>query len=180
MNYGVLIAIGTNIPGPWGGNVETAEKAIAALQSRGLQVVSRSRLFQTAPLGSGRQSPYVNGVICVATYLPPMALLGLLKKIERQAGRRGGRPWGPRTLDLDILDYKGIIRNWDARHQTPKSTRKGGLILPHALLHTRPFVLVPLLEACPRWRHPVLLKSVPDLMRGVKQSDPGQILNPVK
>jgi 2-amino-4-hydroxy-6-hydroxymethyldihydropteridine diphosphokinase len=78
-------------------------------------------------------------------------MLRLLKRIERRAGRRLGRRWGPRPLDIDILDYRGTRIGWPPRRREP-----GRLILPHPEMHRRVFVLVPLLEIAPHWRHPIL------------------------
>jgi 2-amino-4-hydroxy-6-hydroxymethyldihydropteridine diphosphokinase len=81
----------------------------------------------------------------------PASLLRLLKRIERQAGRRPTPPLQPRPLDVDILDFGGRRLNWPSRRR-----ERGRLVLPHPLLHKRAFVLVPLLQVAPRWSHPVL------------------------
>ena len=109
----VLVALGANCPGPWGTPRETLERALAALEQEGIAVTARSPFYETAAIGQTRQHPYLNAVARVATTKPPAALLRVLKQIERRAGRRGGgRPWGSRTLDLDIVDYKGLVQNW--------------------------------------------------------------------
>ncbi len=77
-----------------------------------IDVAAVSPLYVTAAVGSARQPPYVNAVALLDTSLSPDALLRVLKAIERRSGRRGGRPWGPRTLDIDILDYGGQVRLW--------------------------------------------------------------------
>lgn len=122
-----------------------------ALSGAGLEVVRASRVYPTAPLGPGRQAPYLNAVLVVEARQAPGALLRLMKRIERQAGRRLGRPLGPRELDLDLLDYSGRRLNWPSRRR-----ERGRLALPHPEMHRRAFVLVPLLEVAPHWRHPVL------------------------
>jgi 2-amino-4-hydroxy-6-hydroxymethyldihydropteridine diphosphokinase len=80
----------------------------------------------------------------------PAWILRLLKRLERRAGRRLGRTWGPRPLDIDILDYGGRRLGWPCRK------RRGGLVIPHPEAHRRAFVLAPLAEIEPQWRHPVL------------------------
>jgi 2-amino-4-hydroxy-6-hydroxymethyldihydropteridine diphosphokinase len=79
-------------------------------------------------------------------------LLRCLKRLERSAGRRRGRRNGPRPLDLDILDFGGLILNWRSTNIAHRPT----IALPHPELHRRLFVLVPLAEVAPFWRHPVL------------------------
>jgi len=91
--------------------------------------------------------------------MPADALLQVLKRIEAQAGRLSANKhfpaahrWGPRPLDLDIVSYKDVIRNWSMG--LPISGAK--LILPHPRAHERAFVLRPLMDIAPRWHHPVL------------------------
>jgi 2-amino-4-hydroxy-6-hydroxymethyldihydropteridine diphosphokinase len=83
--------------------------------------------------------------------LAPAALLRLVKRLEYKAGRRFARRWSPRPLDIDVLDYGGRQIGWPVRGR-----ERGRLILPHPEMHQRAFVLVPLLEVAPHWRHPVL------------------------
>jgi 2-amino-4-hydroxy-6-hydroxymethyldihydropteridine diphosphokinase len=89
-------------------------------------------------------------VLLVQAHMAPAALLRLIKRIERQAGRRLGARWGPRSLDVDILDFGGRRLGWP-----PRGRPRGRLILPHPEMHRRAFVLVPLLEVDPHWRHPL-------------------------
>ncbi len=103
-------------------------------------------------------------------------MLRLLKQIEAKAGRRGGKPWGPRTLDLDLLDYKGLVLNWARKR--PAQPRPGArpLSLPHPQLASRAFVLKPLLDVAPDWRHPVTKASAAELWQGVSKRGQGRVL----
>jgi 2-amino-4-hydroxy-6-hydroxymethyldihydropteridine diphosphokinase len=148
----ILLALGANASGPWGAPRATLLRAIEALRQDGVRVLRASRAFSTGPVGPGLQERYLNAVLLVATPLPPAELLRLLKRIERRAGRRSSsRTWGPRPLDIDILQYGGKRIGWPPRRRVP-----GGLVLPHPEMHRRAFVLVPLLDVVPHWRHPVL------------------------
>jgi 2-amino-4-hydroxy-6-hydroxymethyldihydropteridine diphosphokinase len=113
--------------------------------------VRASKIYATAPLGAGRQARYLNAVLVLQGGLAPTAVLRLAKQIERQAGRRFGRHWGPRRLDIDVLDHGARRLGWP-----PRRRERGRIILPHPEMHRRAFVLVPLLEIAPHWRHPVL------------------------
>ena len=104
----------------------------------------RSKIYATAPLGPGRQAPYLNAVLLLEADVAPAALLRLLKGLERRAGRRFGPRWGPRCLDIDVLDYGGRRVGWP-----PRRRERGRLVLPHPEMHRRAFVLVPLLEIAP-------------------------------
>lgn len=138
----ILIGIGSNLSGPWGNSGETVARALRELGRDRLKLVKASRLLMSRPYGNVRQPAFVNAVAEIATHLPPEALLARLHSIERAAGRRRTKRWGPRTLDLDLLDYHGLVR-------------LGRLVLPHPGIGDRLFVLVPLAEIAPRWVHPV-------------------------
>ena len=111
-------------------------------------------------MGQGLQARYLNAVLLAEAPLPPAALLRAIKVIERQAGRRLGRHWGPRPLDIDILDFRGRRMGWAAH----PSRLRGRLILPHPEMHRRAFVLAPLLDVAPNWRHPVLERTARALL----------------
>ncbi len=128
-------------------------------------------------MGRPRQPDYLNGVALLKTALPPPALLRRLKMLERQAGRRGTpAPWGPRTLDLDILDYRGFSTGW--RNAKPDHDRPGAkpLVLPHPHMHQRPFVLKPLADLAPFWRHPILHRTSAEYWRQADKSGRGATL----
>jgi 2-amino-4-hydroxy-6-hydroxymethyldihydropteridine diphosphokinase len=141
-----------------------------------IAVVAVSPFYQTAAVGNARQSPYVNAAAMLDTSLSPDALLRVLKEIERRSGRRGGRPWGPRSLDIDIVDYRGLIRHWRSGHAAFDRAGPRPLVLPHPLAHQRPFVLKPLLDIAPNWRHPALNVGVRELWQKVSRHGPGRVL----
>jgi 2-amino-4-hydroxy-6-hydroxymethyldihydropteridine diphosphokinase len=171
-----LVGLGANCPGPWGTPADTITRALAEIAEAGPRVVAISPFYETAAVGRAGQPPYVNAAIVIDTPLSGEALLRLLKRIERRAGRRGGSPWGARTLDIDILDHKGLVRHW--RGRVPRFARPGPrpLILPHPWVAERPFVLRPLLDIAPEWRHPVLKTSAAALWHGVARGREGQVM----
>jgi 2-amino-4-hydroxy-6-hydroxymethyldihydropteridine diphosphokinase len=172
----ILVALGANFPGPWGTPTETITRALRELETVGTRIERVSNFYETAAVGPARQPSYVNAVALLDTSLPAPALLRVLKTIERRAGRRGGRPWGPRTLDLDIIDYKGVVSHWDARQGDFAGAGARPLVLPHPLAHTRPFVLAPLLDVAPGWRHPVLKRSARELWREIAGGVEGRVI----
>ena len=147
----ILIALGSNLPSRAGGPAETIEAALATLEPNGIRPEKVSTLYKTRAWPDPSDPPFVNAAARVTTGLPPAALLKTLQEIERSFGRVRGVPNAPRTLDLDILDYDGRIEG-------------GPPILPHPRLDTRAFVLVPLAEIAPEWRHPVSGQSVGELL----------------
>jgi 2-amino-4-hydroxy-6-hydroxymethyldihydropteridine diphosphokinase len=172
----VLVALGANCPGPWGTAQETIAQALGEIERINGHVIAISPLYETAAVGSARQSPYVNAVALLDTSLPPEALLRALKAIERRSGRRGGRPWGPRTLDIDIVDYAGLVRHWRGARCVFGRAGARPLVLPHPLAHERPFVLKPLMDVAPNWRHPALKRSARELWSRVALKHQGRVL----
>ena len=165
-----LISVGANVSGAWGAPVETLSRSLDILEQNRVFIVARSRIYRTHPhFGAGLMPDFYNAVVLARTKLPIGRLLRLFKTIERRAGRRTQARWSARALDLDLLDYGGRVLNWPALNRTG-----GPLILPHPLMHERGFVLVPLEEVAPQWRHPVLgltagalLRRRTDLRRGI-------------
>jgi 2-amino-4-hydroxy-6-hydroxymethyldihydropteridine diphosphokinase len=148
----ILVALGSNVSGPWGKPRDTVLRALRELDSDGTQLITASSLLETTPFGKLNQPSFVNAVARIATAMPPEALMLHLHDIERRAGRRRRMRWGPRTLDLDLLDYHGLVR-------------QGRLKLPHPGIAERDFVLTPLMEIAPGWRHPVTRRTA-RTMRG--------------
>jgi len=152
----ILIAVGANLPSPeFGSPRATCEAALDALTRRGLRIVSRSRWFETAPIPASDQPWYVNGVVAVETDLPPEALLALLHDVERRFGRERRELNAARILDLDIVAYGAVVR------ADPPP------ILPHPRMQDRAFVLLPLADIAPDWRHPADGRSLADLIRAL-------------
>ena len=160
----ILVALGANVDGPWGTPVETVNRALRELDRGDLRLVAASRLIETTPFGRSNQPNFVNAVARIETHLPPQALMLKLHAIEHAAGRRRAVRWGPRTLDLDLLDYHGLVRD---RAKTP-----GALHLPHPGIAERLFVLVPLTEIAPDWRHPSLHMRARQLLRRLRRAHP--------
>ena len=161
----ILVALGSNREGPWGPPVSTIRRAMGMLNSGGLKLKRVSRPIVSAPFGVTRQAPFVNAVAEIATTLPPAVLLRKLHHIECLAGRRRTLRWGPRTLDLDLLDYHGLIRRPPQRP-----------VLPHPGIAERIFVLAPLLEIAPLWRHPVTRRTAAVMLRQLDLEGEGAVL----
>jgi 2-amino-4-hydroxy-6-hydroxymethyldihydropteridine diphosphokinase len=170
----VILGLGANRPGRWGGPEATLTRAGLELARLGLAPLCRSRLYVTAPVGVPGQPDFVNAVVVIQARLSPAALLRTLKHLERQAGRRYGRPWGPRPLDIDIIDYAGRRLGWP-----PARGRRGRLILPHPHAHRRAFVLKPLSDIAPHWRHPVIGASARALLAQLKGPRRAQTVKPL-
>jgi 2-amino-4-hydroxy-6-hydroxymethyldihydropteridine diphosphokinase len=128
---------------------QTLEWVIGALAEQRVYVVAQSRLYVSRAVGLGGAPDFLNAVAAIDTSLSPAMLLRLFKALERRAGRRFCRASGPRPLDLDIIDYRGWVLGRPHRRRI-----RGSLILPHPEAANRRFVLEPLAEVAPHWRHP--------------------------
>jgi 2-amino-4-hydroxy-6-hydroxymethyldihydropteridine diphosphokinase len=154
----ILVALGSNVSGPWGTPRETIIRALQELNRFPLHLRGASGLLATKPFGVKNQPDFINAVARIETALTPQALLQKLHMIERAAARRRGRRWGPRTLDLDLLDFHGLKR--EGSPNTLKLLR-----LPHPGIAERSFVLVPIAEVAPDWKHPETHRTALEMLR---------------
>jgi 2-amino-4-hydroxy-6-hydroxymethyldihydropteridine diphosphokinase len=150
----VFVGIGGNL---WsrahGAPPQVLDAAFAVLLAGGIGVRRRSRWYRSAAWPPSDQPDYANGVLELAAVLPPRRLLAALHDVERQFGRLRGARNAARVLDLDLLAYGDLV-----------SVDDGGLQLPHPRLHERAFVLQPLAELAPGWRHPVSGASIAEMI----------------
>jgi len=173
----IIIGLGSNLSGAWGTPEQTLSRAVLELEKPpGSAILALSGLYETAGVGAGQPGVFVNGVVSLECHCSPDALLRRLKMIERKAGPRSSRRWGPRTLDLDILEYRGRILGWPGPGRGNRAPIRGQLVLPHPLLHKRPFVLAPLAEVVPDWRHPILRRTARQLWRRKRDERSGRVL----
>jgi 2-amino-4-hydroxy-6-hydroxymethyldihydropteridine diphosphokinase len=157
----IYIALGANLPDQFS---RTPAQVVAAAMDiidhlPGVAVQARSGLWETAPVPLSDQPWYVNAVVAVDTARPPGDLLAMLHGIEAAVGRVRAERWGPRVLDLDLIDYRGMICDPGA---------DASLILPHPRMGGRAFVLYPLRELAPDWRHPVSGQPIDALIAGLE------------
>jgi 2-amino-4-hydroxy-6-hydroxymethyldihydropteridine diphosphokinase len=139
----VVIALGSNLEGEAGSSLDLVEAAADRLAALGLRPVRRSSWWRSAAWPDPTQPDYINGVVIVETTRPPRAVLELLQRIEADFGRQRIARNDPRTLDLDMIAHGRAILHEHA------------LSVPHPRAAERLFVMGPLAEIAPNWRHPV-------------------------
>ena len=155
----ILIGLGANLPSAgYGAPRATLEAVLRRCAESGLKIAHSSPWYRSAPVPISDQPWYVNGVAVVETNLTPFSLLSVLHDIERTFGRVRRVRNEPRELDLDLLAYEDVV---------VESAGDEELVLPHPRLHDRAFVLYPLRDVAPLWRHPVSNRSVDELIAGL-------------
>ena len=150
----ILIGLGANLPSEYGTPAETLEVAKKALNDHGVSIVKASPTYLSAPVPVSDAPWYANAVVVVETELTSRVLLTSLNSIEAEFGRIRTYRNAPRILDLDIVAFNEEVIGNEGSH----------LCLPHPRMHDRAFVLKPLMDIVPTWRHPVLKLSVSELV----------------
>ena len=145
---GVYIGLGANLPSEIGSPRQTLEEIVRRLVRPGIEVVRVSPWYESEPVPPSDQPWFVNGAAELRTGLRPTALLAVLHGLEQGLGRTRRSRWEARTLDLDLLDYCGLV------------VRSGPPVLPHPRVEERSFVLLPLRDIAPGWRHPETGKAI--------------------
>ncbi|WP_378946423.1 2-amino-4-hydroxy-6-hydroxymethyldihydropteridine diphosphokinase [Paracoccus sp. R86501] len=184
LSFGI-VALGANLPGPSQDLWNSLRSALTILhEHRDISISSVSRFWRTPAYPAGSGPDFANAVAVVTSPLPPTALLAELHKIEADFGRdRSTGRWSARVLDLDLIALDGLIvpdaamlRDWiDLPPDQQRRRAPDQLILPHPRLQDRGFVLGPLAEIAPAWRHPLTGHDVarmladlpPDAMDGM-------------
>ena len=142
LDQAVIVALGCNDKGAWRDCREALEAALARFRAEGIDVMLRSSWWRSDAWPDPTDPSFLNGVVIVRTAHDPHALMSALGRIEEAFGRRPGARNAPRTLDLDLIAYGRLKGDLD------------GLILPHPRAAERKFVMGPLAEIAPGWKHP--------------------------
>lgn len=146
----MVVALGCSLPGSYASREALLEAALDALASEGLAAAARSSWWTSAAWPDPAAPAYLNGVVLVETALSPSEVLTVLHRVETRFGRTRIEPNAPRTLDLDLIAHG-------------RTVLEGAVVVPHPRAHERLFVMGPLAEIAPDWRHPVSGRTAADL-----------------
>jgi 2-amino-4-hydroxy-6-hydroxymethyldihydropteridine diphosphokinase len=158
----VYFSLGSNV----GDRAAQIARAVQAMAAAGIRPLRQSSLYVTEPVGGIEQRPFLNCALAAETERMPRQLLQTIRQLERALGRKRLVRLGPRAIDIDILFYgTSIVR-------TPE------LEIPHPRIGERLFVLVPLNEIAPALRHPVLERSIAELLAATRDRSSVRRWNP--
>lgn len=174
-----FVALGANRPGPWGEPTETLQKAIEKLSDFSADTPKVSNIFATPAFPEGSGPEFSNAILSFRTEDDATSLMQKIHEIETEAGRFRRKRWESRVLDLDLIalgqqvlpDRESFLR-WRAlplERQIEEAPDE--LILPHPRMQDRAFVLVPMAEIAPDWRHPVLGKTTAEMRDALPAAD---------
>ena len=180
-----MVAIGANLPFEGDPPEVTLRRAIGSLEQEGLSVLAVSRFYATPCFPAGAGPDYVNAAVLfeVADDVDPASILAVLHRVEARFGRQRAVRWGMRTLDLDLVALGDSVlpdaETQDAwRNLAPEAQARVApdrLILPHPRLQDRAFVLVPLADVAPDWRHPRDGRTVAEMLADLPGTDRAEV-----
>ena len=164
----IFLGLGSNLSSKFGDRFTNINLAISFLEEYGIKVIKKSNFYETPSYPNKENPKFINAVILVETTLPPVDLMSVLLFIEEKLGRKRDKKNDPRTCDIDIIDYNSQILNLKLNNSE--------LTLPHNDLNKRNFILFPLQEISPNWKHPKTKEFISDLLQKLSEEDKNSIL----
>jgi 2-amino-4-hydroxy-6-hydroxymethyldihydropteridine diphosphokinase len=168
----IFLGLGSNLPSKYGDRFTNINLAISSLEGYGIKVIKKSSFYETPSYPNKENPKFINAVILVETILPPIDLMSVLIFIEEKLERKRGKKNDPRTCDIDIIDYNSQILNLRYNNLD--------LTVPHKELTSRNFILFPLQEISPTWKHPKTKEIISVLLQKLNDEDKNSILKIVK
>ena len=164
----IFLGLGSNLPSKYGDSFANINLAISSLESYGIKIIKRSSFYKSPSYPDKENPEFINVVILVETNLSPVDLMSVLTFIEEKLERKRIKKNYPRTCDIDIIDYNSQILNLKYNNLD--------FTMPHKELTSRNFVLFPLQEISPMWKHPKTKESVSNLIQKLNEEDKNSIL----
>lgn len=179
-----LIALGSNRSSEQGDPREVVEKGVLSLVEFYQMIRGVSKLYRTPAFPPGSGADFVNAAVALETADAPEKVIETLHDIEKKMGRTRKTRWGARTLDLDLIAHGGSVlpdaqthERWRDLNLDEQMTQvPDRLILPHPRVQERAFVLVPLADVAPDWVHPVLGRSVAQMLADLPQAQKEEVV----
>ena len=164
----ILLSLGSNLSSSFGNRFKNLELAISHLKSHKIELITKSSFYETPSYPNNNDPKFINMIINISSKLTPEKLASSIIYTEEKLERKRNKKNEPRTCDIDIIDYKGLIINFNYKNLSFK--------VPHAKLINRNFVLYPINEILPNWTHPESKEKISDLIAKLPQVDRKSIL----
>ena len=164
----IFLAMGSNLSSSFGDRFDNINLAISSLSEHGIQTIKKSSFYETFSYPNKKDPKFINIVASVRTDLQPIDLMSALISIEEKLERKRGKKNDPRTCDIDIIDYNNQVLNFQYKNLY--------LEIPHRKLISRNFVLFPLKEIYPDWKHPKTREIISTLIQKLPEEDRKSIL----
>ena len=164
----IFLAIGSNLSSGFGDRFDNINLAISSLYERGIQTIKKSSFYETFSYPNKKDPKFINIVTSVRTHLQPIDLMSVLISIEERLERKRNKKNDPRTCDIDIIDYNNQVLSFQYKNLY--------LEIPHRKLISRNFVLFPLREIDPSWKHPNTEEIIDTLIQKLPVADRISIL----
>jgi len=164
----IFLGLGSNLPSKYGDKFANIKLAISSLGTYGIKIIKRSSFYKTPSYPDKKNPEFINVVILVETNLPPVDLMSVLLFIEEKLERKRIKKNDPRTCDIDIIDYNSQILNLKYNNLD--------FTVPHKELTSRNFVLFPLREISPMWKHPKTKEAINNLIQKLNDEEKNSIL----
>tara|TARA_B110000263_G_C15261147_1_gene488893 strand:+ start:79 stop:594 length:516 start_codon:yes stop_codon:yes gene_type:complete len=164
----IILGIGSNLSSKFGDRFKNIELAVSFIESHDIKILKKSSFYETPSYPNKNNPKFINMIVSIKTNLKSLELMSLLLSIENKLGRLRGKKNDPRTCDLDIIDYNNEVLNFVFDNNN--------FFSPHKNLSNRNFVLYPLREILPLWKHPVTNESIDTLILKLPNKDKKSIL----
>ena len=164
----IFLGLGSNLSSKFGDRFTNINLAISFLEGYGIKVIKKSNFYETPSYPHKENPKFINAVILIETILPPVDLMSVLIFIEEKLERKRVNKNDPRTCDIDIIDYNNQILNLKYNNSN--------ITVPHKELTSRNFVLFPLQEISPMWKHPKTKETISNLIQKLNEEDKNSIL----
>lgn len=175
----IILSLGANLTSVAGSPADTLNAAIVSLEGHGAVIRATSKFYHTPAFPAGNGPDYINAALECTAQWSPKETLEVLHDIEHEFGRARIQRWGQRTLDIDLIAYDAVVlpdpvihAQWRALSLDAQMTHSPDrLILPHPRMQDRAFVLVPMADIAPDWRHPIFERTVAQMRDALPQAD---------
>ena len=164
----ILLGLGSNLSSSYGDRFKNIELAISYLKDHKIEILKKSSYFESFSYPDKTKPKFINKVILINSSISPETLASIIISIEEKLERKREKKNDPRTCDIDIIDFKNQVIDFKYKNLL--------FSVPHKKIKLRNFVLFPLLEVCPNWKHPATKECINDIIKNLPTEDKNSIL----